>query len=90
MNAGALYAIDNYVQIRYSLEPIISFTNAIGLELGNLRRIKTKITEDPLLSEEHKMMLGNATENAILFARLHAPGKRMRRKRRLINFVGNI
>ena len=38
----------------------------------------------------HKIILGDATENAILFARLHAPGERMRRKRGLINFVENI
>ena len=60
------------------------------MELGNLKRIKMKITEDPLLSEEHKMMLGNATENAILFVRWHTPRNRMRRKRGLVNFVGNI
>ena len=87
---ATLYAIDNYMQMIYSLKPIISFTSAINAELRNLELIRTNIKEDPLLSEEHKMMVGNATENAISFARWHTPGNRMRRKRGLVNFMGNI
>ena len=44
VNAGTLYAIDSYVQVTYSLESIISFTNAITLEIRNLKHIKERIS----------------------------------------------
>ena len=89
VNAGTLYAVEDYVQVRYSLEPIISFTGAVNEVLSNIERIGRTISKDPLLSEEHKTMLTNAIENAISFAKWH-PGYNMRRKRGLVDLVGNI
>ena len=65
VNAGTLYAIEEYIQVRYSLEPLITFKKGIEDELSNIERVGRTISEDPLLSEENKSVLANATRNTI-------------------------
>ena len=57
VNMGTLYAVKDYVQVRYSLDPIISFTGEVNEELSKIERIGRTISKDPLLSQEHKTML---------------------------------
>ena len=89
VKAGTLYAVEEYMQIKYSLEPLTRFRTDIENELQNIEAVAKTIDEDTVLSRGHKEMLTNATKNIISFAKWH-PAYNIRRKRGLINIVGNI
>ena len=89
VNAGTLYAVEEYIQVKYSLEPLTRFKMDIENELRNIENVARTINEDPTLSNEHKELLANATQNIISFAKWH-PAYNIRKKRGLVNIVGNI
>ena len=89
---GSLYEIDSYIEVRYSLGPVVSLTANINLEINQLEELQTKILLDPILTQAHKYLLANATKNSISAARAKLPHTRQagRNPRGLINFVGSI
>ena len=89
VNAGTLYAVEEYIQVKYSLEPLTRFKMDIENELRNIETVAKTINEDPILSSGHKELLTNATKNIISFAKWH-PAYNIRKKRGLVNIVGNI
>ena len=89
VNTGTLYAVEEYIQVRYSLEPLTRFKMDIENEISSIERVARTISEDPVLSSEHKSLLTNATRNIISFAKWH-PAYNIRKKRGLVNLVGNI
>ena len=88
VNTGILYAVQEYIQVKYSLEPLTRFKMDIENELSCIERVAGTIREDPILSSEHKALLTNATRNIISFASWH-PAYNIRRKRGLVNLIGN-
>ena len=89
VNAGILYAVEEYVQVKYSLEPLTRFKWDIENGLSSIERVATVIREDLILSSEHKALLTNATRNIVSFAKWH-PAYNIRRRRGLVNIIGNI
>ena len=89
VEAGTLYAVQEYVQIKYSLEPLERFKVDLEKELSTIERIAAVIKEDPALSVEHKALLTNATRNIVSFTKWH-PAYNIRKKRGLVNLIGNI
>ena len=89
VTAGTLYAVEEYIQVKYSLEPLTRFKTDIENEISNINRVARSIRNDPVLSSEHKALLTNATRNIISFAKWH-PAYNIRNKRGLVNIVGNI
>ena len=65
VNTGILYAVQEYIQVKYSLEPLTRFKMDIENELSCIERVAGTIREDPILSSEHKALLTNATRNII-------------------------
>ena len=86
---GTLYAIQEYVQIKYSLEPLERFKVDLEKELTNIEELGAVIKEDPTLSAEHKALLTNATRNIVSFTKWH-PAYNIRKRRGLVNLIGNI
>ena len=80
VEAGILYAVEEYIQVKYSLEPLERFKVDIEKELSNIEQIAAVIKEDPTLSNEHKTLLTNATRNVVSFTKWH-PAYNIRKKR---------
>ena len=89
VNEGVLYAVEEYIQVKYSLEPLTRFKVEIENALSSIENVAKIINNDPILSNEHKEILTNATQNIISFAKWH-PAYNLRKKRGLVNIIGNI
>ena len=89
---GSLYEIDSYIHVRYSLGPVVSLTANIDLGLQQIKKLQTQILQDPILTQTHKHLLANATQDAISAARTKLPHTKQTRRyeRGLFNFVGSI
>ena len=89
---GSLYEIDSYIQVRYSMGPVVSLTTSLNLEIHQLEKLQTQILHDPILTQAHKYLLANVTKSSISAARAKLPHTRQtgRNPRGLINFVGSL
>ena len=89
---GSLYEIDSYIHVRYSLGPVVSLTANIDLGLQQIEKLQTQILQDPILTQTHKHLLANTTQDAISSARAKLPHTKQTRRyaRGLFNFVGSI